>query len=162
VRKPSRVAAGVPYRVVAAAQHHTCAIRRDNALECWGLNAEGELGTGAADDLVVQTPMQVSGDQGYRAVSSNWFHTCALRADDSLWCWGRNTEGQLGLGDDLPRNVPTRVDPAHSYRVVTSAHFHTCAFASDGLFCWGENSEYGQLGLGEVGRKNTPTQVPIP
>ena len=36
-------------------------------------------------------------------------HTCGVRADRSLWCWGDNYSGQLGLGDTTNRYVPTRV-----------------------------------------------------
>ena len=27
-------------------------------------------------------------------------HTCGVRTDHTLWCWGDNTYGQLGLGDE--------------------------------------------------------------
>jgi alpha-tubulin suppressor-like RCC1 family protein len=162
VRKPSRVGTASDYLGVAAAQHHTCAVRRDGTLECWGSNAAGELGIGSASAALVQTPTKVMGDQGYHSVRANWFHTCALRTDGSLDCWGRNEEGQLGLGDNTPRAAPTRVDTVARFTEVSTGHFHTCAFGDGQLWCWGENNELGQLGIGMVGRKNVPTQVPIP
>ena len=162
VRTPTRVGTASDYLDVAAAQHHTCALRRDNTLECWGSNAAGELGLGTSSDVLVQTPTRVMGEQGYRTVRANWFHTCALRLDDSLWCWGRNDEGQLGLGDNVGRNAPAQVDMLARVVEVSTGHFHTCAFDAAKLSCWGENNELGQLGLGAVGRKNVPSEVPIP
>ena len=46
-----------------------------------------------------------------RRVSSGSKHTCGVRADRSLWCWGSNYDDQLGLGEGAPstRLVPTRV-----------------------------------------------------
>jgi alpha-tubulin suppressor-like RCC1 family protein len=42
-------------------------------------------------------------------VSAGARHTCALRLDQTLWCWGSNVFGQLGLGDVTDRLVPTQV-----------------------------------------------------
>jgi len=42
-------------------------------------------------------------------ISTGTTYTCGVRADRSLWCWGYNSDGQLGLGDRTDRLVPTRV-----------------------------------------------------
>ena len=34
-----------------------------------------------------------------RGWSAGGYHTCGVRTDRSLWCWGDNDVGQLGLGD---------------------------------------------------------------
>lgn len=36
-------------------------------------------------------------------VSAGYRHTCGIRSDHSLWCWGWNHDGQLGLGDRVSR-----------------------------------------------------------
>jgi alpha-tubulin suppressor-like RCC1 family protein len=39
-------------------------------------------------------------------VSSGGSHTCAIKQDGSLWCWGANEEGQLGDRTKLNRYLP--------------------------------------------------------
>jgi len=44
-------------------------------------------------------------------VASGNSHTCAVASDGSLWCWGDNTDGQLGLGSTAAHLLPTKVGP---------------------------------------------------
>ena len=41
-------------------------------------------------------------------LTSGYDFTCAMRTS-SLYCWGRNIEGQLGVGDNTDRTTPTQV-----------------------------------------------------
>ena len=34
----------------------------------------------------------------WAAVTAGEDHTCAVKTDHSLWCWGYNSSGQLGIG----------------------------------------------------------------
>lgn len=36
-------------------------------------------------------------------------HSCVLRDDGTVWCWGYNAFGQLGDGTVFDRPVPTKV-----------------------------------------------------
>ena len=36
-------------------------------------------------------------------------HTCGIRAGGTLWCWGDNSDGQLGLGNRTAQDRPRQV-----------------------------------------------------
>ena len=71
------------------------------------------------------------------ALSSPWFpetlsvghfHTCGIRTDGTLACWGRNDSGQAN-------------PPAGTFTQVSAGGFHTCGLRTDGMLaCWGDNT----------------------
>jgi alpha-tubulin suppressor-like RCC1 family protein len=134
-----------------AAKHATgCAILSTGALYCWGENEEGQLGQGDSfPGTDAPEPVQVTLDTNWRRVDTGHGHTCAIRNDATLWCWGRNTTGECGLGAGAPPQlrVPTQV-PGANWVSVSTGQNHTCALKADGsAHCTG-NGEFGQLGLG--------------
>jgi alpha-tubulin suppressor-like RCC1 family protein len=34
----------------------------------------------------------------WRVIAAGFSGTCGIQLDDSLWCWGSNTSGELGIG----------------------------------------------------------------
>jgi len=156
---------------VSAGFAHTCGIKSDGTLWCWGDNYYGEIGKG---DFVGNqtTPLQVGSESDWQDVSAGDYHTCGIRNDSgqyTVWCWGRNYSGQLGVGDYVDRNVPTQVGTvSNCQEEVTAGAFQSCALqgsAGNGLlWCWGSNV-YGQLGDGTGWYTHpvlTQTMVPIP
>jgi alpha-tubulin suppressor-like RCC1 family protein len=162
IRTPTRVDPSRLYRRVAAGMLQTCAIERTGKLYCWGIDVSGQLGLGLSPDTSVQEPAQVGVEADYTVLRTSWFHTCAIRSNGSLTCWGRNVEGQLGVSDTDNRNVPARVGTETDWLDVTTGHFHSCGIRTDGIYCWGENNELNQLGLGAPGRRSEPTPVKLP
>ena len=94
------------------------------------------------------------------AVGAN--HSLAIRADGSLWTWGRNNNGQLGLGDITSRLAPAPVGSDSNWVAVAAGQFHSLGLRADGsLWAWGWNA-YGQLGVADTRDRKTPTRVPFP
>ncbi len=103
---------------------------------------------------------------GFQQVSVGGSSVCGVRNDGSLWCWGNNSDGQLGDGTQDPSTVPVQVLGLADVRYVSTGHgdmyagAHSCAIAWDRtVWCWGANF-YGQLGQGAAfARSATPLQV---
>jgi alpha-tubulin suppressor-like RCC1 family protein len=74
-------------------------------------------------------------------IETAYDHTCAIDDAARLWCWGANSQGQLGLGDRDLRDVPSEVPLGGVARDVSTGALHTCAVRGDGtLWCWGESA----------------------
>jgi alpha-tubulin suppressor-like RCC1 family protein len=85
-------------------------------------------------------------------------HNCVVRQDDSLWCWGRNEDGQAGGETSQKRSNPIKVIDEVSK--VSAGGYHTCIIKKKdkSLQCWGRNDN-GQLGDGTTEKKASPVEV---
>lgn len=131
---------------------HTCAA--GGSLLCWGYNDDGRLGTGSTDESQhVATPTHVGTDADWQSVVAGLSHTCGIR-DNGLYCWGRNTKGEVGDGGFENRISPTRIGDARDWSSISSYASFTCGIRDPGtLWCWGETPSSG-FGISRV-----PTQV---
>ena len=142
---------------------HTCAIRTDTTLWCWGDDWAGQLGLDKTTDEHQPEQVTVPATDGWAGVAAGAAHTCAVRTDGTLWCWGWNLFGQLGLGDDTDQELPQQVTSpaADGWTLVETGGEHTCALRTHALWCWGHNA-YGQLGIGGTTDQVSPRRVPVP
>jgi alpha-tubulin suppressor-like RCC1 family protein len=87
-------------------------------------------------------------------------HTCARKADGTLWCWGYNSRGEIGNGTTSYQLSPALVTALGDQVVQVSAGGETtCARKADlTLWCWGDNF-FGQLGDGTTDSASSPVQV---
>jgi alpha-tubulin suppressor-like RCC1 family protein len=63
---------------------------------CWGDNYQGQLGLGTSGSSALPAPVVGIGSAGGLSVGA--LHSCALRADSTVWCWGANAYGEIGDG----------------------------------------------------------------
>ncbi len=95
---------------------HTCAVIA-SSLQCWGDNSYGQLGDGTRASRTSPTP--VAGGLvfprfvGYApfegSVAAGARHSCTVAGDDHTYCWGDNSQGQLGTGTTNLSLVPVRI-----------------------------------------------------
>eukprot|EP00435_Cladocopium_sp_Y103_P010964 s5148_g2.t2 len=168
---PVSLGAGRTAKQISAGAFHVCAILDDDSAKCWGDNRFGQLGQGHTNNAgadpsemgdflnpinLGQTALQISAGES---------HTCAVLLDQSLKCWGRNSQGQLGLGDQTDRggvsiaemtNLPTvDVGTGLTVQLVSCSVTDSCVLLNDhSIKCWGSN-DYGQLGQGDTARRGS-------
>ncbi|MBM4375767.1 MAG: hypothetical protein FJ095_11835 [Deltaproteobacteria bacterium] len=163
---------------ISAGLTRTCAQLDDATIKCWGSGPSGQLGQGDAqnrgdnmnemgDNL---KPIDLGTNKKLLSHFGGAGHLCAKLDDESVKCWGRNLDGQLGLGDTAARGnepnemgekLPT-VDLGKGEKAVSMSLglVHTCALLSSGAVkCWGKGDD-GQLGLGDpLTRGNEPNEM---
>ncbi|OFW84295.1 MAG: hypothetical protein A2018_07320 [Alphaproteobacteria bacterium GWF2_58_20] len=142
---------------VAADIYHTCAVQ-NGALYCWGHNAYGRLGDGTSGNTRT-TPVAVVGmDSGVTTVAEGYWHTCAIK-NGAVYCWGRNSDGQLGDGTTTNHLTPVAVlGMGSGITVLASGYEHNCSIKEGFLYCWGNNN-VGQLGDGTLTDRYVPAAV---
>lgn len=100
---------GLPAIVqLSPGQRHSCALASAGSVHCWGANDLGQLGDGTGRASATQA-VQVRGVDDAVQISASSDATCALRADTTVVCWGRNADGQLGDGTTQNASSPVVV-----------------------------------------------------
>jgi alpha-tubulin suppressor-like RCC1 family protein len=161
--EPALVPGTAGWTAVDANGAFSCGLDGSGNVLCWGSDAQNQLGNGGGTGADVAAPMPVLAvPPGSRALATGRFHACAIGEDRTLWCWGLESDGQLGLGGmglGRTQGTPMLLGP-RTYARFTGGGRHSCAIgdAMGELWCWGAN-DVGQLGLG-VGAGATPYPTP--
>lgn len=140
-------------KAVAAGNNSTCALMESGGVKCWGLNDQGQLGNNSTANSSVPVNV-VDLDTGVVSIAASKGqsngHNCALMADGTAKCWGRNYAGQLGNGTKTNALTPVDVTLVSGIKQISLGSVHTCVVTNDGAAkCWGEGS-YGRLGGGNT------------
>ena len=92
---PVPVVGGLSFRSISAGRAATCGITVGGAAYCWGSNAYGLLGGGAAGGMSTVPQAVAGGRTDYSVVTVGVRHACAV-AQTGAYCWGSNILGALG------------------------------------------------------------------
>ncbi len=100
--------------------YHACAVLEDdNTVRCWGWNGHDQA----------QPPLGT-----FHSVGGGLAHTCGLRPNGQVQCWGNNTYGAV--------SVPPNLSQAQAARAIAAGHYHNCAIRPDNtVSCWGRNNQ---------------------
>lgn len=154
---------------IASGTQHSCALTTEGEVWCWGQGVLGQLGDGSRlrflEPVRVSTATPGFGNSNIVAITAGAFHTCALNRAGRAFCWGFNSNGEIGDGTRTMRPVPTPVATSTpgfnrgNIAAISAGTDHTCAINAGGrAFCWGSNLD-GQLGDGTDTDRLVPTPV---
>jgi alpha-tubulin suppressor-like RCC1 family protein len=148
---------------VATGAYHTCGLKMDGTVKCWGRNNEGQLGRGTTQNAGNDFPQTITNLSNVVALAAGGYHTCALLAGGSVQCWGSNRDGQAGNAsgaDPISAPGPIRTFATVPGVAIAAGGYHSCELMSDGtVMCWGYNRDQ-QVAAGAFG--STHTAVPAP
>lgn len=147
-------------RMVDAGDDHTCAITIDDRVACWGANGRYQHGNGDPVQHNVPVWAAIGNDTPAIDISAGGSHTCAVFADYTAECWGKNDFGQIGHGVlEANTTTPAAVTGLPDIHRIEAGGEHTCALSLDfEVWCWGEGAN-GATGLGTFDDVRTPQRV---
>lgn len=152
---PSAVlSSGVVDAAASRSNRFSLFLKTDGTLWGMGLNANGELGLGHANETL--TPTQISAN--VVTFAAGYDHAYFVKSDGSLWAMGANTYGQLGDGTTTSRSSPVQIQTA-DVEAVAAGNGHGLFRKSDGAVCAMGRNDYGQLGDGSNVNRSSPVEL---
>ena len=155
-------------------QGASCAVDRIGNAYCWGDGEAGNFGNGTNSVTSAYPVKVVKG--GFSAIPLNSKlikigttnnSSCAIDDSGNAYCWGDNTQGQLGNGTSQNESYAVLVSKGGQSAIpvgdritdISVGSLYTCALDQYGkAFCWGYSSA-GQCGSGDYEDNLYPTAV---
>jgi hypothetical protein len=150
---------------ISVGNDFACAATQLGEVFCWGKNDVGQLGVATPHIYdggyhTALNPVKVAGLSGVVSVASSTAHTCAVRSDGEVWCWGSNGSGQSGQSGTNNQLVPAKVNGLPLASSVYTQGVTSCAITRAAeLWCWG-NSPYYLFGIPAVGAPVVSLETP--
>jgi alpha-tubulin suppressor-like RCC1 family protein len=143
-----------PILTLSTGGSHSCVLRKNGDVTCWGRNDDGQLGDGTLTPRSLG--VRVTGLDDAIALAAGERHTCAVRQDHTVVCWGADDTGQLGDGGGVHQLTPIPVRGVTGATAVAAGSGFSCALLAGGApVCWGDDND------GEIGNGATAT-APLP
>jgi len=138
-------------KAVAAGVAHSLFLKADGTVWAAGSNFEGQLGNGQSGGAAPNQPTPIQVRQSATiyltnvvALAAGDYFNLALKADGSVWAWGRNSNGQVGNGTQTL--APYAVQAKSGCQAIGAGGAFSLAVDAQGrVWGWGHNA-FGQLG----------------
>lgn len=161
---PVEMPAGVGFTDITAGHTHSCALGSDGQAYCWGRDANGQLGNGTTltGDQAAPTAVEAPAGVAFTGIVAEFYQSCALAADGRAFCWGRDSNGQLGNGtaltDDRHTPSPVQMPAGVTFTGLSGGHSAACGVSAGPVYCWGYN-ESREVGDGTAVDRHAPVVV---
>jgi len=130
---PQVVAGGYTNAVaVSAGYEHSLALLDNGTVLAWGGNGAGAIGQPFPTVGFECEPIEVTLPGCAVAISAGYNFSMALLADGTVWCWGYDSNGQLGDGSGGPgyNHVPVQAGSSPmrwQFQQALHMHWHCSA-----------------------------------
>jgi alpha-tubulin suppressor-like RCC1 family protein len=159
--RPVRTQADFRLTSLTSGSRHLCGLDDQGRAHCWGRNWRGQLGQ-PAPRKGSRHFVPVARNLRFRTLSAGDDHTCGLTLEGQAYCWGDDSERQLGTGEvrlDSQIAVPAPVVGKLRFVSIAAGSRHTCAVSvGGGLYCWGTSLAV-RPGLGVLKEEPEPFHV---
>ena len=124
---------GIPFTQVSAGPFHTCGLRADSTITCWGAHGEDERLT-ESSGLIDSPPGSFS------QIDAGHHNSCAIRQDGAVKCWGSMS---IDGDDDMPPEAKAMLEamwapPEGRFISVSAGFLFSCGVRDDNKAeCWG-------------------------
>jgi alpha-tubulin suppressor-like RCC1 family protein len=168
----SGVLAGKTLTQISVGDTDVCALDTTGTAYCWGYNNFGEIGNtsvpnaGTAVPVAVDTSGVLAG-KTLTHISEGGYHTCVIDSAGLAYCWGWNSDGEVGNATETQADVPVAVDTSGvlagaALTRIVAGEDQTCALGTGSAgYCWGYGED-GELGDGLIGSSDVPVAVVNP
>jgi alpha-tubulin suppressor-like RCC1 family protein len=155
-------------KLLATGAAHTCAVLDNDAVKCWGLNDDGQLGVGdiaargdgagEMGDALPAVSLGLAAGVRVVAIAAGDAHSCVLLSSGAVQCWGAGANGRLGSGNEDSRGdgagelgamLPNvDIGAGRTAKAISVGAAHTCVIRDlNDVVCWGVGAT-GRLGTG--------------
>ena len=156
---------GKTIKQILAGGDHGCVVASDDKMYCWGLNNNGELGNNSSVNSSVPVAVNADGvlaGKTIRQMSAGFSSTCAVDSGYGIYCWGYNSNGQLGNNSTNNSRVPTYVYapkenttiPANTMKLRTQYAKKTAATCQAVAAGWQDVTNSSALAYSAAGPNN--------
>jgi alpha-tubulin suppressor-like RCC1 family protein len=152
---------------LAVGEFHTCGIVGGSSLYCWGNNTDAQI-SGIRSPLNVPanypSPVLLDSSRTWVALATGYAHNCAIDSLGEMYCWGKNSVGQLGRGTtsayQLFSEATAVAHPVDETWVSLSLGGNTsCGLtSSNSVYCWGQGNSSQ---IGNMTNVATPTPARV-
>ncbi len=138
---------------ISAGRYHTCGIKTNNTVRCWGHNSEEQSYSPSDPFWDFHFEKFPSSERKYfRQIDAGMWHTCAIGVDEAVTCWGwmgfiypspPNSQCSCKNGGALSGCICTQPSfQKGTFSHVISGRMYACGIKMDNtLSCWGRVNE---------------------
>jgi alpha-tubulin suppressor-like RCC1 family protein len=147
---------------LAAGSGYTCVRWTSGRVSCWGwIDPPAVAGMSAPATTMIGLSADIGGVTDAVELAGGESHACVRRRDDTVACWGTNSQGELGNGTTVTSSVAVAVVGLSDVVQVSAGSGVSCAVVRSGLaYCWGDDSQ-GALGNGDATRTDISHPVAV-